>query len=898
VIGTKLGPYEITAKLGEGGMGEVWRATDTKLKRDVAIKVLPEAFTEDGERLARFEREAQVLAQLQHPNIASIYGMEESGEVRALVMELVEGPTLAERLGKGPLPLEESLSVARQIAQALEEAHEKGIVHRDLKPQNIKAATDGKVKVLDFGLAKAMDPGATASGAVSTSPTLLNSPTLTSAGTQLGVILGTAAYMAPEQARGGRVDKRADIWAFGVVLFEMLTGSSLFAEGTVSDTLAGVLKSEIDLGKVPESTPAEIRRLLRRCLERNPKNRLHDIADARIVFDEVLAGDGESEARVPAAPPVPGLRRALPWMLAALGFGAALLALLFGRPGAVPPEQLSVDVAAPEGTRFHFQGDYGAPVVLSPDGSLAAFGAVGEDGKTVLWVRSLATGEARRLEGTADATAPFFSPDGRSLGYFAGGKLSTVPVGGGPSLRVADAANGRGGAWLPDGTIVFSPDYRTELFRVRATGGTPEKLTTLDRARHSSHRWPMATADGRAVVYLATNHESAKQKESELRWIRLDGEGDHALVPSLANGVAAGDRLLFVRDKTLFAQPFDAASGELSGDPEIVAQDVLIDPSTWRATFAVAAGRLLYSPAGAATGSHLSRVERTGRPIEELAPDGVYGEVALSPDGRRLAVGRGTPSDIWVLDLERKTFGRFSFEAGDEQGPTWSRDGRWLYYTAFDSGGGGSRVYRKAADGAAAAELIHQAASSTESVFLSDVSRDGRRLLVQVGEFPVIDNSDLATIELGPPARLEAWIESPATEGGARFSPDDRWVVYSSTESGVSQIYVRSAPGRSAGDAARWQLSVDGGSWPIWSRDGSEIVYLEASLNLTRVAVADDGAGGLRFGTPEALFGTTLVADSPAFDLAPDGRSLILNHFGEAQSRPLRLLLSWRAPRP
>ncbi|MCB9379050.1 MAG: PD40 domain-containing protein, partial [Holophagales bacterium] len=466
----------------------------------------------------------------------------------------------------------------------------------------------------------------------------------------------------------------------------------------------------------------------------------------------------------------------------------------------------------------------------------------------------------------------------------------------GAPLRVADAPNGRGGAWLPNGDIVFAPDFRTGLVRVRASGGATAPLTTVDATRHSSHRWPVATPDGRALVYLATNHESAKQKESELRWVRADGGDDHALVASLANGAVADGRLFYLREKTLFSQPIDLGTGTLSGEPTRVAQDTLFDPSTWRATFAVAAGRLLYSPAGAAAGSHLSRVDRSGRLLEELAPDGVYNEVVLSPDGRWLAVGRGLPADIWLLDLERRTFARFSFEAGDELGPVWSRDGRWLYYTSFDSSGSGSRVYRKAAHGGGGSELVLESASVAESVFPTDLSVDGKRLLAAIGRFPLVDVSDMIWVELGPPNRVQPWIQGPALEGDAHFSPDDRWVVYDSTESGVSQVYVRAAPGHAGQETARWQLSVDGGVRPIWSRDGSEIVYLEPSLNLSRVAVADDSAGGLRFGSPEPLFGTTLLADTQSFDLAPDGQSLILNHFGEAQSRPLRLVLSWQPP--
>jgi Tol biopolymer transport system component len=899
--GTRLGPHEITAKLGEGGMGEVYRATDTKLDRQVAVKVLPAEFTEDEERLARFEREAKLLAQLHHPNIASIFGLEESGGTRALVMELVEGPTLAERLEAGPFPFDESLSVSLQIAHALEEAHEKGIVHRDLKPQNIKASMEGKVKVLDFGLAKAMDPAAdsaVSAADLARSPTLMQSPTLTAAhGTQLGVILGTAAYMSPEQARGGAVDHRADIWAFGVVLWEMLTGASMFAADTVSDTLAGVLRAEIDLERLPADTPPAIRRLLRRCLERNPKNRLHSIADARIVIEEVLAGKSDLQPATvaipaPAAEVAPAWRRALPWALAAIGLAAAAVTFVATR-SSPPVAVLHADLGAPNETHFLFQGDYGAPVALSPDGTQVVFGALGDDAKSRLWVRSLATGAERRLDATAGGFAPFFSPDGRSVGYFTDGKLLVVSLAGGAPQKLADAPFGRGGAWAPDGTIIFSPDFRAPLYRVRAAGGRPEPLTRVDASRHSTHRWPVLTPDGRAVVYLALNHDQTKQAESELRWVRLDGGDDRAVVPSLSNGVPAGDRLLYVRQQTLVAQSFDPGRGEVSGDPAVVASEVLYDPATWRATFAAVTHRLLYSPAGAATGSHLSRVDRSGRLLEELAPDDVYFDLFLSPDGKRLLVARGQPADLWLLDLERRTFGRFTFEAGDEFSAVWSRDGRWAYYVSVGYEDRRDRLFRKPIGGDGAAELLWEADDPID-IYPLDVTADGRRLLLTTGTWPFVRESDLATLELGPTPRLVPLVATPATEGEGRLSPDGRWLAYQSNESGVPQIYVRSFPGDGA-SAARWQVSIDGGIRALWSSDGGELVYLEPSLNLSRVAVAADGAGGLRFGAPEALFATTLLADQRSFAIAPDGQSFILNHYGEAQSRPLRLVENWRA---
>jgi len=896
VIGTRLGPYEITAKLGEGGMGEVYRATDSRLGREVAIKVLPESVAQDPERLARFEREAKILASLNHPNIATIHGLEESGAAPALVMELVQGPTLADRLAQGPIPLDEALPIAKQIAEGLEYAHERGIIHRDLKPANIKLTADDHVKILDFGLAKALEPDAASGGPVD----LSHSPTLTYQATVQGLILGTASYMSPEQAAGKPVDKRSDIWSFGVVLYEMLSGDRLFGGETVAETMADVLRLEIDLNSLPGGIPPALRRLLRRCLERSPKNRLHDIADARIVVDDVIAGNGGSAAEAnhtASTSAANGGRRALPWVIAGLALIVAFGAWFTGRSRG-PASPLVVDIGAPEGERFQFQGDFGAPVVLSRDGKEIAFGAVGAESKTRLWVRSLETGEERRLDGTEGATMPFFSPDGDSLGYFVNAKLMVVPLAGGRPYEVADAPNGRGGAWAPDGTIVFAPDFRSGLFRVPASGGTATPLTTVDAKRHSTHRWPAMTPDGKAIVYLATNHAANKEKESELRWVRLDGRDDHALVPSVANGVVAGGELLYLRQQTLLARPIDDA-GKLVGEARAVAPDLLFDPSTWRSAFAATADRLVFSAGGEVKGTHISRVDRTGHPLAELTSDDIYADLRLSPDGKRLAVTRGLRSDIWLLDLDRGTQSRFTFgkelENRLENSAVWSPDGRWIYFASSGDLNVSQQVVRKASNGSGEAEVDYDTKSSELGIFPLDASPDGRWLLVETGLFPFTDQADIQWLALDGSKRLVPFLNSPAVESDARLSPDGRWVAYTSNESGVDQIYVVSVShDKAAETGAKWQLSVDGGDFPVWSRDGSEIIYLEPSLNLSRVEVTPDGAGGLRFSTPQAMFGTTLVADVASFDLAPDGQSLILNHYGEAQSRPLHMILGWK----
>jgi Tol biopolymer transport system component len=705
MIGQRLGPYEISAKLGEGGMGEVYRATDTKLKRNVAIKVLPAAFTEDRERLARFEREAQLHAQLHHPNIASIFGLEESDGTRALVMELVEGPTLAERLEQGPLPFNEGLSVALQIAQALEEAHEKGIVHRDLKPQNIKASIEGRVKVLDFGLAKAMDSAAGSGSAVelARSPTLMQSPTLTAVhGTQLGVILGTAAYMAPEQAKGLPIDKRADIWAFGVVLFEMLSGRSLFAGDTVSDTLAGVLKTEIDFSKLPAETPSAIRRLLRRCLERKPQNRLHDIADARIVLDEVASGRVEEGAHRPAG--AAARRAAWPFVAAALVAGLALGTLLAstllpaGRRAASAAPHAELEIAAPAGHQFV------SGLALSADGQRLALVARGEDGRTALWVRSLDAPEAKLLAGTTDARYPFWSPDGRRLGFFAQNRLKVTDLFGGGARALADTGattDARGGSWGADDRIVYTPTFVGPLYVIDAEGGTPEPATRIEAGSEiGTHRFPSFLADGRRFVFYASTGTGVEPGSLNLG--RIGSLETKRLGPAASAALyAPPGYLLYVQGDSLVAHRFDDRREELVGHAEPLGVPLpgSVGVSGQRSLAVSNQGTLVYR-ADKRSATRLVWVNRRGEEIGSVSAEteSWYYGPRLSPDGRRLAVSRYEPGStsggIWVHDLERGT--AYPLTYGDKSDDTlaiWSPDGSELAYTAV-GGERASGIYR------------------------------------------------------------------------------------------------------------------------------------------------------------------------------------------------------------
>ena len=874
--GSRLGSYEITAKLGEGGMGEVYRATDSKLKRDVAIKVLPAAFTEDKERLARFEREAQLLAQLHHPNIASIFGLEESGGVRALVMELVDGPTLAERLQQGPLSLEECLALAIQIARALEEAHQRNIVHRDLKPQNIKLSTGGEVKVLDFGLAKALDP-TVSSADPSRSPALMNSPTLTAAGTQLGMILGTAAYMAPEQARGGAVDKRADIWAFGVVLYEMLVGRSLFAGDTVTDTLAGVLKTEVDFARLPAATPPALRRLLRRCLERNPKNRLHDIADARIVLQEIEAGVADETAAAPVAQAAPAKRG---W----IGLAAALAAVLaigltagwlLRRPA--PPSfaaQARWALVVPDG--FTLSVDQMPQLAISEDGRLQVAVVLDSSGTSHLLLRSSEEISPRILADTEDARGPFFSPDGQWIGFFSNTSLVKIPVAGGPPVQLAAVGlpgQHRGGTWSRDGYIYFAPNVNVGLSKVSENGGAVVEVTAIDTPRDErTHRWPQALPDGGALLFTMDTFASSEFYD-DARIEALDlATGERRVVVEGASQARflsgeRGGHLIFARGGSLYAVGFDPGSLTVRGAPRLVAQGVATDVSSGAVQFAVSSsGAAIWAPGALEALFQLYRVDRKGAEEPVPIPPAPYNEAELSPDGKLVALvgGQGGAADLWVADLERGTQSRLTI--GESViNPVWTPDSTRIAYTARLSDASGRRwqIAWKPADGARDAEVL---VDSAQGVHPCGFTPDGKALLYSLTkENPV--GADIYMLPLAGDRQPVLVLGSAFNKREARVSPDGRWLAYTSNEAGGGpNVFVRPFP---AGEG-RWQISNRNGAEPRWSPDQRELFYRD-SFEIYRVAI--DTSGGFTVGKPEMAVDRIATAGGVrTYSPMPDGR--------------------------
>ncbi len=884
-IGQTLSHFEVTGKLGEGGMGEVYRARDTKLGREVAIKVLPAAFVDDAERLARFEREARLLASLNHPNFGAIYGLEEDAGRHLLVLELVEGRDLAEVLRGGPLPVEDALTIAHQIAEGLEAAHERGIVHRDLKPANLKLGPEGQVKILDLGLAKAQEDS---SGAA---PDLSLSPTLTAQMTQAGMILGTAAYMSPEQAAGAEADRRSDVWSFGVVLYEMLTGRRLFEGESVSHLLASVLKDEPDLDALPAATPPAIRRLLGRCLRKKARARLQSIGDARVVLEEVLGGDAEaSEPVAVAAAPVPPLwRRALPWGLAGAA-AIALVAVLAGRSADVPspaPRYLEIPLTDV------LPGDSAYPAI-SPDGRwiIYSLGLELETTTSPIHLRSLQSFGAEAIAGTEGAHGVFWSPDSRHVGYFALGELRRLEIATGTSRVICKCAPwGRGGDWAEDGTILFAPTANDPIHRVAAEGGEPTPVTTLDpELPDGSHRYPKILPDGRHFLFTVwSNNVEARARQGGIYLGSLAGGEPRRLLADPSEALFyAPDRLLVQRGGQLIALPFDLDTFEVSDEPVLVSPDVQFLAVSGRlAVSASRTGHLLFAAGGRGLMPpvELRWMDRQG--VAAPAFDrqfALYSDLDLTPDGSRFVVivhPDSGPDDLWTGNFERGTLIRLTRGAHDSFGPRFSPDDEWVAFASERSGD--RELYRVRANGSGEEHrLLHD--GSFELV-PTDWPRDDLLLAQAV---PKTQARDAQIWRLDPSTGESTVLLSEAglDFSQARLSPDGRWLAFVSDESRRQEVYIRSYP-----DLDRiWQISLEGGADPHWRADSRELVFLGPGQEVLSVAI-DAGAGsGGGPGRPRLLFrpDRRLVTWTPVADHL---RFLIASAPDEALQPPLRLIL-------
>ena len=843
--------YRITAKLGEGGMGEVWRATDTKLSRDVAIKILPEAFAADADRLARFTREAQVLASLNHPNIATIHGVEE----RALVMELVEGPTLAERIATGPIPLEEALPIARQIAEALEYAHERGIVHRDLKPANIKITPEGRVKVLDFGLAKAISSEPSQAEANATI-----SPTLTMRATQMGIILGTAAYMSPEQARGQEADRRSDIWSFGVVLYEMLTGRQLFSGTTVSDTLAAVLKGDLELS----AAPAAVRPVVERCLRREPRRRWQAIGDARIALEE-----GPPSAA--PAPVAPVRRSAIPWIaVAALAIiaGVALNGWWRARSVDQPLTRLSVDLGPEAITGLDLT------VAISPDGRRLVFPARGPGGRQMLATRLLDHAEITLLPGTEDARNPFFSPDGRWIGFFYAAMLKKILAQGGAPIMIYNGNNpaSTGGSWGADGNIVTSFGQVHPLSRVSDAGGTRQTLTTLGSGE-MTHRWPQVLPFGDAVLFTASpsagamenaNIEAFSLKTGKIKIVQRGGY--------YARYLPSG-HLVYLHQGVLFGVKFDPDTLEVHGSPVPLLDDVAANPVTGGGQFDFSrTGTFVYMAGKSAAQTwQLEWLDSSGKRSPLMIAPGAYALPRFSPDGKKLAYIAGG-ADLYVYDVERGLPTKLTFR-GDTNLPVWAPDGKHL---AFATGSG---LMWMRSDGVGDPQKLLDSPNARPWSFAPDGRLAYHERNPETGYDLWTLPLDLSDPDHPKPRKPEAFLRTPADEMVPIFSPDGRWIAYRSNELGINEIYVRPFP---PGNGGRWQISTGGGLYPRWSNNGRELFYETADNRIMVMDYKVDGAsfvpGKSRLWSDQQLFYTGISN----MDLAPDGKHFVVFSTPEA----------------
>ncbi len=876
--------YEVVGVLGAGGMGEVYRAHDTKLNRDVALKVLPDAFVNDPRRVARFTREAHTLAALNHSNIAHIHGLEESGNVRALAMELVEGEDLSERLSRGTIPSDEALPIANQIAEALEAAHEQGIIHRDLKPANIKLSRDGTVKVLDFGLAKLLDPAfdERAPGANAAATPTATSPSML---TSVGVVLGTPAYMAPEQARGRGADRRADIWAFGCVLYEMLTASRPFGGETITDVMAAVIHTEPDWSRLPGSTPQPVRQLLRRCLQKDPRQRLQAIGDARVTIEEILSGAAQGDAD-PARP------RWSKWWLATGAAGVlagATIAGLVARQmtSAEPPRPVTrFVITLPPGQQLATA----SALALSSDGSQLAYVAMdGANANRQLYLRAMDDVDARPLAGTEGATNPFFSPDGQWLGFFAGGNLKKVPVSGGAAVNVADVTNPTGGAWIDEHTIVFA-SYLSTLLRVSDAGGTPQSLTRFAPGE-TAHLSPRPLPGGKALLFSTDS-----TRMSAIAVQRIDDGARHDIIqtpgPGTPDYVGPG-YVIYRQGGNLMAASFDTERNR-TGTPIAAMPQV-------RQYSVSATGSLVYvaGKPPPAPQARLVWVSRDGTEQSIGAPPRLYNQPRLSPDGRRVAVDViESTTQVWLYDLTRDIFSRFTFE-GDNRHAVWAPDGSRLAF--MSNRDGGRQIFWKRADGSGDAEpLSGPGATTAPDVFNIPYSwsRDGRLLAftrlapAAAAELCVLRLDEASTARSG--ATAPVFTRTRAADGAPQLSPDGRWMAYASEESGRREIYVQAYPG----PGGRWQVSSDGANEPLWSASGRELFYRSGD-RMMAVEISTDGE--FLAGKPRQLFEGPYVRAAGGYvraqyDVSPDGQRFLMLKAVEQEAAPLtqiHVVLNW-----
>jgi serine/threonine protein kinase/Tol biopolymer transport system component len=885
--GSKLGPYEIVGAIGAGGMGEVYRAKDTRLDREVAVKILSGELAKDADLRARFEREARAISALNHPNICTLYDVGHQDGTDFLVMELLEGESLAERLHKGALPVEQVLSVGQQIADALEKAHRSGIIHRDLKPGNVVLTKSG-AKLLDFGLAK---PRAAAAASAMTGAITRTTPV--SPITQQGTVVGTFQYMSPEQIEGGEADARSDIFALGAVLYEMATGKRAFEGKSQLSVASAILEKDPEpISKIQPLTPPALEHVVETCLAKDPEERFQTAHDVKLQLRWIAEG-GSSAVGVPAVKSTHRRHRErLAWAVAAVCLlAAAVIGGLYLQQSLAPSYSVHSYVLPPEKATFVFSEDQSGPAVISPDGRRIAFVARAS-GERMLWIQPLNSSTAQPMSGTGGAYYPFWSADSRYVGFFANGKLKKIEANGGPPQALCDAENGRGGAWNEDGTIIFAGSTLSGLQRVGAGGGSPSPLTTL-QGGETSNRWPVFLPDGKHFVYFSHGSVSA---ESAVYVASLDHPDQRKLMfrnESSASYAAPG-YLMWVRDGTLLAQKFNPRSQELSGDAMPLVEHVAVNTSTWRGVFTASEnGVLLYQGGAISGGSQLAWYDRSGKAGDLVLPDSaLYMSPQLSPDGKRLAVTIENDKgnyDIWVVDLERKTKSRITFDEKGANRPVWSADGKSIFYAGDWITT--RKIVRRAADGTGEPEKILESAAVSMAPF--SVSADGRYLAFNRTD---MNNSntktDVYAVPLAGDRKPFPIMATTFVEVLPMISPNGKWVAYMSDESGKYEVYIRPFP---SGEG-KWQVSNGGGAVPLWRRDGKELVYTTFDQQLMSVEVGESGAGiVLGVSTPLFKYNAVSGTDGP-FTMTGDAQRFVINRVNaEGVAQPLTLVTNWTA---
>jgi serine/threonine protein kinase/Tol biopolymer transport system component len=895
--GTKLGPYEIQSPLGAGGMGEVYRARDTRLGRDVAIKVLPAHLTSNPDLRQRLDREAKAISSLNHPNICTLYDVGSQDGVDFLVMEHLEGETLADRLQRGAIPLAEALKTAIEIADALAKAHARGIVHRDLKPANIMLAKNGP-KLMDFGLAK---PAPGLGSASEASPMTPNTPTMSVAAlsgsasplTQKGTVVGTFQYMAPEVLQGAEADARSDIFSFGCVLYEMFTGRRAFEGKSQFSVLGAILDKEpARISAVMPSAPPRLDETVWRCLAKNPEQRygcMHDVALQLHALTEATPQDGVNKADTLKS--APGGSR-LAWLVAGI---AVLMALAVGaayvfqtpKPAAV----VRSSILPPAGATFLLMAVESGPPVLSPDGTHLAFTARDDKGKVMMYVRALNSTTARALTGTDEAMYPFWSPDSREIGFFASGKLRRIDAAGGPPQTVCDASNGRGGAWSKDGVIVFTPTTSSPLMRVPATGGAPEPASQLDRSKgENTHRWPFFLPDEKHFLYWVRTSQGVQGNALNIG--ELGSLQSREIMKSESMAEYASGHLLFMREQTLMARPFNPRTLQVTGEAVPVAEHIAINGGVTRPVFSASEnGSLVYESGETAGTWNLQWMARDGKPLGAVSEPDRYFFPALSPDGTRLAVNlfngtQGTQA-IWIFDLARGTKTRLTFGAASQASPAWSPDGKTVFYNS--NALGGFHIYSKAADGSGSEQTVIESKDAEE--WIPRPSPDGR-YLVYVKRSGGQTSNDLWALPLFGDRKPFPISQSTFLKNGAAFSPDGKWLAYHTNEQGRNEVYITAFPG----GGAKWQVSTNGGGAAHWRRDGKELFFLDTTDNIVAVDVNLSG-NAPQLGVPHVLFQASAVQRlNGPFEVTADGKKFLVNVGNLKEgSDPLTLVLNWAA---